>query len=268
MSPDEPILRYVDLSTTHISQAQRLTTPDWARTVIPGPKGAPLLYAGLRAGLPTAVLAFEPRRSDLPLQVAFPILLSNLTGELLGGSAAPTEPVAPGTPVSLTIPSGCDRRHGHASGRHRPPSCVANATGGASVSYVATDLPGIYTVTPIRAADRVAEPVGERRVESEPDAALERPAIRRAVRVARGTRVPVDPNAPVHFAVDLFDVANRPSRRGPWRRIEGLGAAPDRRAAPGDGTPTDRPTTRDELWLPIVLLVLVGLCVEWARLPS
>ncbi|MGZ8438839.1 MAG: vWA domain-containing protein, partial [Candidatus Limnocylindrales bacterium] len=56
LSPDEPILRYVDLSTTHISQAQRLTAPAWARTVIPGPKGAPLLYAGVRAGLRTAVL--------------------------------------------------------------------------------------------------------------------------------------------------------------------------------------------------------------------
>ena len=73
----------------HRARRSKLTTPDWARTVIPGPEGAPLLYTGARAGLPTAVLAFEPRRSDLPLQVAFPILLANLTGELLGGSAAP-----------------------------------------------------------------------------------------------------------------------------------------------------------------------------------
>ena len=96
----------MDLTTTHIAQAAKLVLPDWARTVIPGPKGAPLLYAGIRVGLPTAVLAFEPRQSDLPLQVAFPILLANLTGELLGGSAAPTEAIAPGTPVTLTIPSG------------------------------------------------------------------------------------------------------------------------------------------------------------------
>ena len=106
LDPDEPVLRYVDLSTTHIASASRFVLPDWARTVIPGPQGAPLLYAGSRAGLPTAVLAFEPRRSDLPLQVAFPILLANLTGELLGGSAAPTEAVQPGTPVSLAIPAG------------------------------------------------------------------------------------------------------------------------------------------------------------------
>jgi hypothetical protein len=101
LDPDEPILRYVDLSTTHIAEAQKLTLPDWARTVIPGPGGAPLLYSGIRAGLPTAVLAFEPRRSDLPLQVAFPILIANLTGELLGGSTAPTEAIQPGTPVTL-----------------------------------------------------------------------------------------------------------------------------------------------------------------------
>src|SRR5687768_14835297 len=80
LDPDEPVLRFVDLSTTHIDQASRLTTPDWARTIIPGPRGAPLLYAGTRDGLPSAVLAFEPRRSDLPLQVAFPILLAGRTG--------------------------------------------------------------------------------------------------------------------------------------------------------------------------------------------
>ena len=83
-----------------------MTLPDWARMVIPGPSGSPLLYAGLRAGIPAAVLAFEPRRSDLPLQVAFPLLVSNLAGELLGGSAGPEAAVGPGTPVNLPLPNG------------------------------------------------------------------------------------------------------------------------------------------------------------------
>ena len=52
LSSDEPILRYVDLTTTHISEAVELELPDWARSVIPGPKGAPLLYAGVRAERP------------------------------------------------------------------------------------------------------------------------------------------------------------------------------------------------------------------------
>jgi hypothetical protein len=51
--------------------------------------------------------------------------------------------------------------------------------------------------------------------------------------------------------------------------LEDLGKA---RLAPGaSGAPAgaaadpaaDRPAARDELWIPIVLLVLVGLCVEW-----
>ena len=240
LNADDPILRYVDLSTTHIAAATRLTLPDWARPVIPGPTGAPLLYAGTRAGLPTAVLAFEPRRSDLPLQVAFPILLANLTGELMGGSAAPAEAVQPGTPVNLAIPGG-------ATGLSvaRPDGSVvellpASAEAG-SVTFAATDQLGIYTVTPHLAPGASAAPS------------------------AAPSRAPVDPNAPVRFAVDLFDVNESTIAPGSAATIEALGRAPSASSAPATGNAaTERPTTRDELWIPIVLIVLLALCVEWA----
>ena len=45
-APDEPLLRYVDLTTLHVAQAARLTLPDWARTVVPTAAGDPLLYTG------------------------------------------------------------------------------------------------------------------------------------------------------------------------------------------------------------------------------
>ena len=262
LSPDEPILRYVDLSTTHISEAQALTTPEWTRTVIPGPKGAPLLYSGLRAGQPTAVLAFEPRRSDLPLQVAFPILLSNLTGELLGGSAAPTDAVAPGDPVTLTIPATAT---GVTVTRPDGTSIdlVASAAAGSTITYAATELPGIYTVTPILApgaspgpsgvgagASAVASPIGASPSPGSP---------------ASPSARPVDAAAPIRFAVDLFDVGESTIAPGSASAIEALGTAPVASPATGSaGTPVERPTTRNELWLPIVLLVLVGLCIEWA----
>jgi Ca-activated chloride channel homolog len=273
LNPDEPILRYVDLSTTHIASASRFVLPDWARTVIPGPNGAPLLYAGPRTGLPTAVLAFEPRRSDLPLQVAFPILLANLTGELLGGSTAPTEAVQPGTPVELNVPQG-------ATGLAvtRPDGSVVELVPGtalaASVTFSNTDLPGVYVVTPHLAAGASPDP-------SAPSASGVAPTARATPASSpspsgSGTigspgpsAPPVDPNAPVRFAVDLFDVDESTIAPGSAANIEALGVVPGASASPGAGavagtSTAPRPAARDELWVPIVLLVLLVLCVEWA----
>ena len=259
-SLDEPILRYVDLSTTHIAEATKLVLPDWARTVIPGPKGAPLLYAGSRSGLPTAVMAFEPRQSDLPLQVAFPILLANLTGELLGGSSAPTEAIAPGTPLALTIPNGATgltitRPDGSAT------ELVASASGGASVTFARTEQLGIYTVTPILDPDASPGPAGS----ADPSAALS--AVGSAAPSGVGSAAPppvVDPLAPIQFAVDLFDVGESTIAPGSAAAIEALGRAPGASPPPGTAGAGAVATTRDELWVPILLLVLLALCFEWA----
>jgi hypothetical protein len=269
LDPDEPVLRYVDLSTTHISSASRLSLPDWARTIIPGPKGAPLLYAGPRDGLPTAVLAFEPRRSDLPLQVAFPILMANLTGELLGGSTAPLEAVEPGTPVELAIPVGADRLT--VTGPDGTTvELFPSAGGGSRVTFVGTERPGIYTVTPIAetAAGSPAPSAGGAAPSARPTADAATSPTPVAAGSAGASPAPDDPLAPVRFAVDLFDVDESTIAPGSAAAIEALGstaaASPDPGNGPGQGTVTERPTTRDELWVPIVLIVLVVLAVEWA----
>jgi Ca-activated chloride channel family protein len=268
LDPDEPVLRFVDLSTTHIAEASRLTAPDWARTIIPGPRGAPLLYAGTRDGLPSAVLAFEPRRSDLPLQVAFPILLANLTGELLGSTTAPTEAVEPGTPVELAIPTGAigvtvTGPDGSAT------ELVPGTSGGSAVTFAATDLIGVYTVTPIADPDASAAPSGSAANASSPSPRASpsaTPSPETSVG-ASGNPPPEDPMAPVRFAVDLFDVDESTIAPGSAAAIEALGTSATGSPAPGTGSgqpTTERPMTRDELWVPIVLLVLTFLCVEWA----
>jgi hypothetical protein len=255
-----------------------MTLPDWARTVIPGPAGAPLLYAGSRAGLPTAVMAFEPRKSDLPLQVAFPVLLANLTGELLGGSSAPTEAVQPGTPISLGIPTG-------ATGLAvtRPDGSIVELVPGtpldATVTFSATDLVGVYVVTPHVAPAASAGPSASgappsARPTPVTSSSPSRPTGSGALGSASPSSPPVDPNAPVRFAVDLFDVDESTIAPGSAAAIEAIGvvagpsSAPGASATPGNGiagaTTDPRPTTRDELWVPIVLLVLLGLCIEWA----
>ncbi len=271
LDPDEPVLRYVDLSTTHIAEATKLTTPEWARTIIPGPKGSPLLYAGSRDGLPTAVLAFEPRQSDLPLQVAFPILVANLTGELLGGSTAPTDAIEPGTPVALVIPPGASGLIVTAPDGTVTEFVRASSTD-AAVTYAGAVQPGIYVVTPIvDATDPTPSPSAGSSGSASPapsgsGAASGSPS---AAPGASGAAPPIDPFAPVRFAVDLFDVGESSIAPGSAAAIEALGRAPAASPSPGSGTgggagPTERPTTRDELWIPIVLLVLIALSAEWA----
>jgi Ca-activated chloride channel family protein len=252
----DPILRYVDLSTVHVAEAAKLALPTWARAVIPGPAGAPLLYSGIRDGLPTAVMAFAPRRSDLPLQVAFPVLLANLAGELLGG-AGPSEAVTPGTPVTLQIPDGAtgvrvERPDGSVD------ELVAPTPDARSVTFARTDLVGVYTVTGIAAADASpgASPAGTAGSSGTPGDA--------GASGGASTFRPADPGAPTRFAVDLLDVDESRIAPGDPAKLTALGAEPD--ASPGTGgasAPVERPDARDELWVPIVLVALLVLTVEW-----
>ncbi len=258
-APDEPLLRYVDLTTLHVAEAVRLTLPDWARTVIPGPGGDPLLYSGERDGLRTAVLAFEPRRSDLPLQVAFPIIVSNLVGELVGASQAPAGSVSPGSLVNLPVPAG-------ATGLRvtRPDGTeveIAPAvTGGASATFAATEALGVYTVVPVGLAEPTPSPAASAGASPTPSAA----PTASATPGGSPTAPPVvDPSAPSRFAVNLFDAAESAIAPGDPAAIERVGTP---QAAPGEPTAGDngpRPPARDELWVPIVLVALALLGVEW-----
>lgn len=256
----DPVLRYVDLSTVHIAEARRMELPAWARPVIPGPRGAPLLYAGVRAGFPTAVLAFEPRRSDLPLQVAFPILLANLTGELFGASTTPLDAVAPGSPVTLSIPSGAigvrvERPDGSVD------ELVAPTGGGGSVTFSRTDLLGVYTVTPMAAPNATAAPTGT--PASSPTASPGgSPAASPGASPSPTAAAPAAATGPVRFAVALLDVDEARIAPGSAASIEALGA-PRPTPGAGGGVIEERPAARDELWIPIVLIALVVLTAEW-----
>ncbi|HZM73753.1 MAG TPA: VWA domain-containing protein [Candidatus Polarisedimenticolia bacterium] len=290
LDADEPILRYVDLSTTHVGTARKMTLPAWARTIIPGPAGAPLLYTGTRDGFASAVLAFQPRQSDLPLQVAFPILMSNLVGELLGGSAAPTEAVEPGSPVTLPVPAG-------ATGLTvtRPDGSTIELApgteGGTSVSFSQTDQLGVYSASPVYPqATPGPSATAAPSATATPSASVSPSSSPGGSPTPVPTGGPIDPNAPQRFAVDLFDPDESTIAPGSAAAIEALGLAagasggpsasptasgsPEPSGSPaasaqpspvtGGGTTAEpRPPARDELWVPIVLLVLLILVAEW-----
>ena len=104
----DPLLAHVNLAEVSVLDAVRIPLPPWARAVIAGDvpgETVPLLFAGEVDDRRVAVLTFDLHHSDLPLQVAFPVLMANLMGWLAPGSGSdlPTQ-VAPGEVVVLSLP--------------------------------------------------------------------------------------------------------------------------------------------------------------------
>lgn len=102
---DSPLLQFVDWREVNVRQARAVTAP-WAQTLVRAQGGA-LLQIGERSGHRIGLIPFDIRDSDLPLQIAFPILMANITGWLSPGRAfdAPTG-LRPGDPVSITPGAG------------------------------------------------------------------------------------------------------------------------------------------------------------------
>ncbi len=83
LSAEHPILNYVDFANLHVAQAQNVQTPAWAKTLL-NSQGGPLLIAGEdNSGRRVAIITFDLLKSDLPLQIDFPILIANLSRWLL-----------------------------------------------------------------------------------------------------------------------------------------------------------------------------------------
>jgi hypothetical protein len=216
--------------------------------VLPSDAETPLIYSGLRSGLPTTVIAFDLRQSDLPLQVAFPLLLSNVTGELLGLGDEANDPVTPATPVELVLRPGVEAlRVTLPDGTAR--EVTAGASGASSVSFVDTRQLGIYRVEEIRAAGtdgNAAVTPGTTAAASPRGSPLASAA------PASG------PDGPDRFAVDLLSVTESSIAPGKGDRLAALGTDP------GDVAVAAAGTARDDWWPPIVALILLVLLLEWA----
>lgn len=153
---EEPILRNVSLSEVSVLKAARIVPGSWGRTVVDS-DGAPLLVVGEREGRRIAVLAFDLHDSDLPLQVAFPLLLSNLMGFLAPGAGAEAAQLLPGQPLALQVDETIDEVR-----VTRPDGSVASsADGGVQIQggqaiYAATNQLGVYSVEELADGELVA----------------------------------------------------------------------------------------------------------------
>lgn len=105
VSADDPLTRYVDLRDVAIQDAVRIFLPPWGRAVlVERTTGAPLLIVGEADGRRVGILGFDLRHSDLPLRVAFPLLMANLVDTLIpGGAAGIPRNVEPNRPLTIAV---------------------------------------------------------------------------------------------------------------------------------------------------------------------
>jgi len=255
---DEALLRGVDLSRLHIAgdnpqfHTQKMNLPTWARAVMPGADG-PLMYSGVRDGLPSAVFAFDIHNSDLGLQVAWPILVTNLAGELLGGAAGAGEPLAPGDPIELPLVTT-------ATGARvtLPDGSVENlapgATGASTLTFVNTHQLGVYRAEVELSPGESASPgTSGTPLPSGSPAGSAGPS---GSPSTGGLPTTGTPDEPLLFAVDLFAPDESNIVPGDGGRLAALGT--------GDEAPVEAAgVARDEFWPLLVTLALVFLAIEW-----
>lgn len=156
IAADDPLLRYVDWSTVHVLQARAVEPLPGARVLVEA-QGGPLLFVAERAEGRLAVLTFDLHDSDLPLQIAFPILVANLTDWLLPrGSARFPDVIHPGDPVVVQTDPEAAEVHVVApdGARHTLP------VGQAPPTFAATDRLGVYRVEQVSRSGDVLQSAG------------------------------------------------------------------------------------------------------------
>ena len=222
---DEPLLRFVDLSTVHIGRAREVTLAEDMRPLVQTEAGAPLVAVGEDAGRRLALIGFDLAESDLPLQVAFPLLMSSLVDHLVPESVGllPSS-MQLGQAVTVRVPDGVERVRVFPARDAEIPgagdSSVELAVSGGSVT-----IPG-------------AEAVGTRVLEEASD----------------------DPErdgaALGQTAVNLFSADESDVAPGERQRIVDMGRVPEEDERPSQ-------PTRTEWWWPFALVALALLAIEW-----
>lgn len=145
--PGEPILDGVDLSGLVVGEAQLVTSTEWLTLAAAG--DAPLVLLGDVDGHRAIYFTFDLTESNLPVQVAFPVLGARIVNWLSGGSARSLAAEPAGAPIFFVAPDGSTPVV------TRPDGATVDLTAESTV-YGDTGAPGVYRVG-YRAADGAIE---------------------------------------------------------------------------------------------------------------
>lgn len=137
-----PVMRFVDLSKVGVEEALRVRPVAAGRTLLES-VGGPLIYLLEEQRRKAVFVGFDLFKTDLPLRVAFPLILSNSLRWLQpAGLEGSDLMVTAGSPFLLTV------EHGVGEATVRDPEGRAHRaeiTRGA-LSFAQTDRVGVYTL--------------------------------------------------------------------------------------------------------------------------
>jgi len=134
----DPLLANVDLQDVHVARSQDLRNSTFGRSLI-GSLQTPLVLVRDEP-FRQVLIGFDLHESDLPLRIAFPILVQNLSEWLLPPSV-PSHSFHPDEPVTLVPEAGAT-----SVSVTRPDGSRRSLATGSIATFGDTDLTGLYTV--------------------------------------------------------------------------------------------------------------------------
>ncbi|MEJ2759070.1 MAG: hypothetical protein P8046_11365, partial [Anaerolineales bacterium] len=109
---NDTLLAGINISEVSILDAAKITLPNWAKSSFSGDTSegtVPLFFYGTTHGQKIAVISFLLQHSDLPLQVAFPLLIANLTNWLAPSQINTTLEDQAFSTLAFAVPVGTDQ---------------------------------------------------------------------------------------------------------------------------------------------------------------
>lgn len=134
----DPLLAHVDLQDVHVARSQDLRASTFGRTLVTSAQ-TPLVLVRDEP-FRQVLVGFDLHESDLPLRVAFPILMENLTEWMLPPSV-PSHSFHPDEPVTIVPEPGAQ-----AITVVRPDGSRRALAPGGITTFADTDALGLYTV--------------------------------------------------------------------------------------------------------------------------
>lgn len=113
LRPDDPRLTFVTLDRMNLRAFRSISAAPWADVLVRA-SGGPLLLAGEEGGRRIVLLPFDVRDSDLPLQISWPILMTNLIEWFTPGDVISVpEGLRVGDPLTIRPPLEAELVHIH-----------------------------------------------------------------------------------------------------------------------------------------------------------